>query len=111
MRLVDEVIEEWRAEAPEDAAPLASAMRDLLDGPRGTLEQLGVQFTKAGLGDVMQSWLGDGPALAVDPDELGGVLGAERVGDLATVAGLNEDRFLTALAPQLPGVVRRMTAA
>ncbi len=110
MRLLDEVIDEWRAEAPADATPLANAMRDLLGGPRGTLEQLGQQFTAAGLGDVMHSWLGPGAPLAVAPDELGRVLGAERVGDLATVAGLSEDRFLATLARYLPGVVRRMTA-
>ena len=111
MRLLDEVIDEWRAEAPEDAEPLANALRDLLGGRRGTLEQLGAQFTRAGLGDVMHSWLGDGAApLAVEPGELRDVLGAERVGDLATVAGLSEDAFLAALARHLPGVVRRIAA-
>jgi uncharacterized protein YidB (DUF937 family) len=111
MRLLDGVIDEWQAEAPENAAPLANALRDLLGGRRGTLEQLGAQFTRAGLGDVMRSWLGNETVpLAVEPGELRAVLGSERVGDLATVAGLREDEFLTALAHHLPGVVRRMTA-
>ena len=111
MRLVDEVIGEWRDEQPADTAPLAAALRDLLSGPRGTLEQLGVQFTEAGLGDVMHSWATHHLRLLdIEPGELRGILGAERTGDLATVAGMGEEEFLRSLAHHLPGVVRRLTA-
>jgi uncharacterized protein YidB (DUF937 family) len=109
MRLVDEVVEELAGADPRGIAPIGQAIADLLGGPRGTLADLAEQFTRAGLGHVMASWIGNGPNEPIAPDQLRRVLGDERVRDFATLTGLPEDGFLARLAAHLPGVIDRMT--
>lgn len=109
MRLVNEVVDEMDGPAGSDLAPLGAAIEELLGGPRGTMPDLADRFTQEGLGAIMASWIHDGPNQPIRPDQLARVLGAERVRDLATLAGLPEDAFLQQMALHLPRVIDRMT--
>lgn len=109
MRMIHEIIEDLRGPKDEDRTPLDTALVELLGGARGSLPELADRFTEAGLADVMVSWIGDGPNLPISPDGLRRVLGNERVGDLATLAGLPPEEFLRQLTRLLPEAVHRMT--
>jgi uncharacterized protein YidB (DUF937 family) len=109
MRLLDEVYDEIRDGPDATLAPLASVLRDLLGGPRGTLADLADRFTDAGLAEITASWIQDGPNLPVTATRMRTVLGKERTRDFATEAGLSEDDLLWSLARYLPRVIDRMT--
>lgn len=109
MRLIHEVISDLRSQPDENITPIQAALEELLGGDRGSLPALGEQFTKAGLGEIMASWIGSGPRLPIRPDDLRRVLGNERVGDFATLTGLPAQDFLAHFARALPGAVHGMT--
>ena len=89
--------------------PLGHVVEELLGGERGSLRDLADRFNQAGLGAIMASWIGHGPALAIVPDELRRVLGEERVQDMATLAGMSSVALLERLCRVLPPTVHAMT--
>jgi uncharacterized protein YidB (DUF937 family) len=109
MRLVNEVIADLRGTPDAPETPMSAALEELLGGERGSPPELTDRFTAAGLGHIMASWIGNGPNLPITAEQLRRVLGAERVGDLATLAGLPSDRFLARMARLLPAAVHGMT--
>ena len=110
MRLIYEVIDDLSGLPDANVSPIAATLEMLLGGERGTLPDLADRFTQAGLGHIMASWIGDGPRLPVTAQDLRRVLGNERVGDFATLAGLSSDDFLLHFARLLPLAVNRMTS-
>ncbi len=109
MRLIHEVIDDLRGMPEQNVSPIAAALEALLGGERGTLPDLADRFTEAGLAPIMASWIGNGPKLPISTHDLRRVLGDERVGDFATLAGLSSDDFLLHFARSLPAAVHRMT--
>jgi len=109
MKLIHKVIDDLAGLPDEKVSPMAAALEELLGGERGTLPDLADRFTEAQLGHIMASWIGNGPNLPVSPQDLRRVLGNERVGDFATLAGLPSDDFLVHFARLLPAAVHRMT--
>ncbi len=110
MRLLHEVIDDLHHHAEEHAiTPLGHVLEELLGGERGTLHDLADRFTQAGLGRIMASWIGHGPNLPINPDELRHVLGDERVQDMATLAGMSAVELLERLCRLLPPTVHAMT--
>jgi uncharacterized protein YidB (DUF937 family) len=109
MRLIHEVIDDLGGLPDENVSPIAAALEELLGGERGTLADLASRFSKLGLGRIMASWVGDGPNLPISGSDLRHVLGDERVGDFATLAGLSSDDFLVHFARLLPAAVHRIT--
>ena len=110
MRLIYEVIDDLSGLPDASVSPIAAAFEKLLGGERGTLRDLADRFTQAGLGRVMASWIGNGPRLPIGTQDLRRILGDERVGDFATLAGLSSDDFLLHFARLLPLAVHRMTS-
>jgi uncharacterized protein YidB (DUF937 family) len=108
MRLLHEVIDDPRRLPDEPVNPIGAALAYRLGGERGTLSDLADRSTRAGLGDIIGSWIGDGPALPIGVQGLRRVLGDERVGDFATRAGLSSQDFLVHFARRLPGAVHQM---
>ena len=109
MRLIHQVIDDLRGLPDEEVSPIGAALEELLGGERGSLPELAERFTRAGLGHIMASWVGNGPNLPISPRDLRYVLGDARVEDLATLAGLSSGDFLVHLARLLPSAVHRMT--
>ena len=66
-------------------------------------------FEQAGLGHIAQSWVGNGPNQPVSPDQLGSVLGQDRVQNMAGQAGMGPHDFLSQLSQHLPNAVHGMT--
>jgi uncharacterized protein YidB (DUF937 family) len=66
-------------------------------------------FQQAGLGQVVQSWISNGPNQSVSPDQLQSVLGQDKVNGMAAQAGMEPSDFLGQLAQHLPNAVNAMT--
>jgi uncharacterized protein YidB (DUF937 family) len=77
----------------------------LMGGLGGLLERL----TKAGQGDVANSWVGTGPNKPIEPQQLGSAIGQTTLADLARQTGMSEQELLNHLARTLPTVVDRAT--
>ncbi len=78
-------------------------------GMPGGLGGLMASFEQAGLGHVMQSWVGNGANLPVSPEQLQGVLGPQQVQTMASQSGMAAPDFLSQLAQHLPHAVNSMT--
>jgi uncharacterized protein YidB (DUF937 family) len=78
-------------------------------GGLGGLAGLAEQFQRGGLGDVMNSWIGTGDNQPISPDQLGGVLGGDLLGELTQRTGLGQGDLLGQLSQLLPQMVDRAT--
>lgn len=108
------------------SSPMGNVLSDLLGGGRagggnqglGGLGSLGgagglggllSQFEQAGLGQIAQSWVGNGANQPVSPQQLQNVFGQNRVDSMATQAGMEPGNFLSQLSQHLPRAVDGMT--
>ena len=75
----------------------------------GGLGALVEQFTRAGHGDTIGSWIGSGQNQPIASHDLGAALGPETVGQLSQQTGMGSDDLLSQLSRVLPGVVDQLT--
>ncbi|MBM3621361.1 MAG: DUF937 domain-containing protein [Alphaproteobacteria bacterium] len=78
----------------------------LLSGGLGGLTEV---FGQAGMRQQVDSWIAQGPNMAVSPDQITKAFGMDRLGDLAAQAGMTQAEAAGQLAEILPGLVDRMT--
>jgi uncharacterized protein YidB (DUF937 family) len=86
---------------------LAAAMT--LVQQQGGLEGLVQKFQGAGLGDLVQSWVGSGANAAISGDQLESVLGHDVVASVASQAGVAPSQAAGGLASVLPEIVNALT--
>jgi uncharacterized protein YidB (DUF937 family) len=91
------------------AALLANRQGGGAAGGLGGLAGLAEQFQRGGLGDVMNSWIGTGDNRSISPDQLGGVLGGDLLGELQQRTGMGQGDLLGQLSQMLPQMVDRAT--
>ena len=95
------------------SSPLQSVLTSILAGGGGGgasgLPGLVEQFNKAGMGQVVGSWIGNEPNHPVSPSSLGQVFGHEKVDQWAQQTGMSHDGILGELSKMLPHAVDRMT--
>jgi uncharacterized protein YidB (DUF937 family) len=75
----------------------------------GALADLTSKLQSAGLGNILQSWIGTGQNLPISADQLRQVLGAGTVADLASKAGIGEAETTGVLASLLPQVIDKIS--
>ncbi len=80
-----------------------------MGGIAGGLGGLISAFQQAGLGQVAQSWVGNGPNQPVSPQQLQNVFGSNQVQDMASQAGMPPHDFLSQLSQHLPNAVNGLT--
>ena len=80
-----------------------------LGGLAGGLGGLVAAFQQAGLGQVVQSWISNGPNQQVSPQQLQNVFGQDQVQAMAGQAGMQPHDFLSQLSQHLPNVVNGVT--
>lgn len=66
-------------------------------------------FEGAGLGSVVQSWIGNGQNQAISPDQVQQALGNGHLQELATAAGISPTEAAGHLSEILPGLVDKLT--
>jgi uncharacterized protein YidB (DUF937 family) len=92
-------------------SPLQSVLTSVLNGAGGGNGLAGLleQANQAGLGHVVQSWIGNGPNQPISPQGVGQVLGQDQVNQLSQQTGMSQEGLLGELAKLLPQVVDHAT--
>ena len=84
----------------------SGGMAGSMTGGLGGLVQ---QFEHAGLGNIAQSWVSNGPNQAVQPQQLQQVFGQNQINQWSQQSGMAPDTLLGHLAQFLPHAVDTMT--
>lgn len=79
------------------------------DGGVGGLQGLIAKFQQGGLGDVVNSWVGNGENVPISGDQLSDVLGADALSGLAGKFGMDGNALAGQLSSVLPGLVDKLT--
>ena len=92
----------------EDA--VAGVLKRMLDSGHGQagLEQVMLQFDKAGLGEKARSWVGPGPKQPLTTEELQRVLTSDQAKFIASCTGLPLAPLLPVIAKLLPIAIEKM---
>ncbi len=78
-------------------------------GAAGGLGGLLSAFEGAGLGQLAQSWIGNGQNQAISPDQVQQALGGDKLQELAQAAGISPTEAAGHLSEILPGLVDKLT--
>ena len=89
-------------------AMLLQQLIGMLSKP-GALDGVMSAFKSAGLGNILQSWVGTGQNLPISADQVRTVLGQGKVAELAKGAGIAEPDAAQALSGLLPQVIDKLT--
>jgi uncharacterized protein YidB (DUF937 family) len=95
--------------APSGAPPAPPPSAPQSGGLFGGLSDLVQKFQNAGQGAAVNSWVGPGPNLPIQPAQVGSALGQQTISDLARQAGISEQDLLNQLAQTLPGLVDKLS--
>lgn len=102
------------AQAAPGGEALAQVLGGLLSGggsggSGGGLGGLVEQFQRAGLGEVIGSWISTGRNLPVSAEQIGQVLGSDTVAQIAQRLGVDPAQAAGQLSHLLPEVIDRLT--
>lgn len=89
-------------------AVLLQQLTAMLSQP-GALDKIFGAFQNAGLGTVLQSWIGTGQNLPISGVQVRTVLGEGTLAELGKRAGINESETANALSGLLPQVIDKLT--
>lgn len=117
MGMLEEIIKQAGplAEMVQKNPQMVSAALSLLSsqsgsvGGSGGLAGLVGQFQKAGLGDMMSSWISTGPNPPISAQQVSHVLGGDTLAQFAKQAGLSHGDAGSALASLLPSMIDHLT--
>lgn len=87
-----------------DISSLSSALSGLTGGSKGGLDissLMGLMQNK-GMGDLVQSWLGDGQNQSISGDQVRNLLGGDKLSSFASQLGVSEDEAVGGLQDALP---------
>ena len=94
-----------------DAGALVSALSGLTSGSGGLdIASLMNSMQSGGLGDVLQSWLGDGKNAAISGQQISDVLGADKISDFAGQLGLSQEEAIGGLQDAFPQMVDKASS-
>jgi uncharacterized protein YidB (DUF937 family) len=91
--------------AAGNASAAPSAPGSLGGGLGGLLDQL----KQAGLGEKVDSWVGQGTNHSIEPGQLGDAIGQKTLSEIAQHAGIDQQELLDQLSQVLPGLVDKLT--
>jgi len=75
----------------------------------GGVGGLVTQFESQGLGGVIRGWVSNGPNPPISGEQVLGLIGRDRVMDIAAKAGLSEQQVAAGISQILPQVVDQLT--
>jgi uncharacterized protein YidB (DUF937 family) len=89
-----------------EAAAVPIVLHEVLgNDSQGGINTILQQLQKAGLGDTVNSWLGQGKNIQITPEQLRSVLSNDQVKQLCARFGIPADQLMQLLAQQLPAAV------
>jgi uncharacterized protein YidB (DUF937 family) len=104
---IDDILSGLLGEGGAKGNAILDRMKNFVggDGLQGVLDKLNA----GGLGDKVQSWVGNGPNQDVSPDEVEEAVGKDMVDQLAENAGVSHEEAKDGLAAMLPEFVNKLT--
>ena len=108
MGLLDSIIGSVLGTNNPNSGAMGSILSSVL-ASQGGVGGLLQKMNQGGLGNVANSWVGNGPNQSVDPGQLGQVLGHDQVDQWSQQSGLPHDTILSELSKLLPHAVDQMT--
>lgn len=90
-------------------SPLSAIMQLLNDPQHGGISGFMQSFEQAGLGETVNSWMGNGENLPISAEQIKNVLGSERIQHFAGQLGIDTEQASAKLAEYLPQVVDKLT--
>jgi len=91
------------------SAILGSLLRYLADPVNGGFSGFLDKFRSAGLGSVVDSWIGGGESKDISSDQVRKALGGDAIKSIAKDAGVTADEASSGVAAMLPGVIDMFT--
>jgi uncharacterized protein YidB (DUF937 family) len=88
---------------------LMGAALQMLNNQPGGIAGLAESFAKNGLGDAMQSWIGNGANAPVSAGQVESVLGSDALSSFAEKAGISKEAAGRHLAELLPVLIDKLT--
>jgi len=89
---------------------LLGAIVQLVNNPQtGGIEGFIQSFDKAGLGEIVRSWLSSGENLPISAAQIESVIGSEQIQNLASQLGIDPDQASAKLAEYLPQVIDKLS--
>lgn len=110
MSLFDSVLSVVSSQVQQHGG-MASVIGGLLanNSEHGGLNGLVEKFTQAGMGNVVNSWIGSGQNMPISGDQLASVLGNGTVANIAKQLGVDPAQASGQLAQMLPGLIDKLT--
>jgi uncharacterized protein YidB (DUF937 family) len=95
-----------------EAAVVPMVLSQVLgNGSQGGLSAIVAKLQQAGLGDQVNSWIGNGKNLPITAEQLQAALGSDAVKQLAARFNIPIDQVAKVLAQQLPAAVDHASPA
>ena len=97
--------------AQGNSSAIQAALGGLLgNGDSPDMAGLVNSLQSGGLGDIAQSWLGDGDNAAISADQIKNVVDSNKLSDLAAAAGTDENSILSGLQEAMPQMVDKASS-
>ena len=106
----DRIADAWNpqpADPNNPAPPAGNPLDQILGG--GGLKDILDKFRGAGKGVAVDSWVGKGPNLPLDPEHVEGVIDEDTLAALYAQTGLSREEILRRLAVNLPEAVDELS--
>lgn len=75
----------------------------------GGLAGLVEKFNQAGMGNIINSWIGSGEKLPISGEQISSVLGSSVIGNIATQLGIDPAQVSNQISQVLPGLINKLT--
>jgi uncharacterized protein YidB (DUF937 family) len=109
MGLFDQVVNSFTGGSSGGSQTVPVALMEMLGNHEGGLDGLLQKFNAAGLGDTVQSWVGNGENQPISGDAVQQVLGSDTIQQLAARTNLPVDQISALISEHLPNMVDGLT--
>lgn len=93
-----------------DVGGIMDALGGLTGGEGLDLGGIADKLKQGGLGDQVESWMGDGDNLPVSADQIKNAVGADKLGEMAAKLGVDADGAADKLSQALPSVMDKASS-
>lgn len=93
-----------------DAGGIMDALSGLTGGDGLDVGGIADKLKQAGLGDQVDSWLGDGDNAEVSAEQLSGAIGSEKMSEMASKLGVDENSAAQTLSKAMPDLMDKLSA-
>lgn len=93
-----------------DTGGIMDALSSLTGGEGLDLGAITEKLKEGGLGDQLNSWLGDGENAPVSADQITNAFGADKIGDMASKLGVDQSAAADSLSQVMPSLLDKMSS-